>query len=108
MYQEIPLDECRGSKVKGIHISMAQAVIVFADATFTTLKAVSEYDGSAEIIPAKIKLLEFNHEEVVESGIATQAEIDAALAKGNNERREREQQWKRQQYESLKKEFEGA
>ncbi len=112
MYREIRLDECPGKTLKGVWISEAIAVIVFADETFTTLRGDADHDNVGEIYPYKLDILRFSvlhfsHKKLIESGILTQGELDDLVRKRDADDRERDLQWRRQHYEILKKEFEG-
>ncbi|MES2180677.1 MAG: hypothetical protein V4493_01080 [Pseudomonadota bacterium] len=112
MRKEIKLEDCIGKTLENFAFSgtfnSEQMVLTFTDGTFTTIEATVSYD-CPELAECKLKLFEFDRDELEKVGIATVEEVKTLRDEQNRvadlKRQLQNEANERATFERLKKKF---
>jgi hypothetical protein len=103
MKPNIKLDEAKGQTLRGVERFCEKLLLAF-DEGFVILQAVPEYDGDARIEETRI-WREFSAEQLARSGVMSEDEHAAEMAKWHQQMEDKRQSYRRKLYENLKREF---
>ncbi len=105
MKQEIRFSDAVGKILEGFDFSRTcgQAVLMFTDGTFTTLKINTKYE---EIEESTLEIHDFGDEKLVALDVITQAELDEQREQRNKSFASTQEQRERTEYERLRAKFE--
>lgn len=109
MKKEITLSNAVGKILKGFEFSCScgQAVLIFTDDTFATLKVDIGYDrGDVEIADGKLELYDFGDDQLIGLGVITKTELNEKRDKKSREFLSKQENAEREQYEILRGKYE--
>lgn len=105
MKTEIPYKQSIGKTIEAFVVDGAEMVIAFTDGTCTVLEVSGDLDAYARIEQSDIKYA--NRPMLVTAGVMTRDEYDTETAQQKREIDERNAMRERQEYERLRKLYEG-
>ena len=110
MKKEIKLSEALGKTLAGFESSFTsgQAVLVFADGTFSTIGIDRGRGyGGEEIAERELNILDFGNDKLIALGITSEEELDEKANQFRKAVEEIADKCERDEYERLKRKFEG-